>query len=64
MLTKEAGNSQAGTLTGTYTVTGGPGGTVTVTRAVGTVPPIQSGACQGFTEEEKECIAQQNRLEV
>ena len=63
MLTKDAGNSQAGTLTATYTVTGGPGETVTVTADVGSVPPLQSGACTGFTELEKQCIRQQNLVE-
>jgi hypothetical protein len=62
VLTKDAVSSQAGTLTGTYTVTGGPGGSVTVTRTVGAVPPIQSGSCNGFTDDEKECIALQNRV--
>lgn len=63
VLTKDAGNSQAGTLTATYTVTGGIGETVTVTAVVGSVPPLQSGACVGFSEIEKECILQQNRVE-
>ena len=62
VLTKDAGNSQAGTLTATYTVTGGIGDTVTVTADVGTVPPLQSGACTGFSEIEKQCIEQQNRV--
>ena len=62
VLTSDAGNSQAGTLTATYTVTGGIGNEVTVTADVGTVPPLQSGACTGFTEVEKQCIEQQNRV--
>ena len=48
LLTKEAGNSQAGTLTATYTITGGPGGTVTESATVDTAPPIQGGACTDF----------------
>ena len=60
VLTQGAGNSQAGTLAATYTITGGPGGTVTASTEVGTAPPIQGGSCTGFTQAEKDCIAQQN----
>jgi hypothetical protein len=63
LLTKEAGNSQAGTLSATYTITGGPGGTVTETATVDTAPPIQGGACTDFTAAEKACIGQQSRVE-
>jgi len=62
-LTQGAGNSQAGTLAVTYTITGGPGGTVTASTQVDTAPPLQGGSCTGFTQAEKNCIAQQNRLE-
>ena len=61
-LTQGAGNSQAGTLAVTYTITGGPGGTVDVSTEVDTVPPLQGGSCTGFTQAEKDCIAQQNRV--
>ena len=61
VLTQGAGNSQAGTLAVTYTITGGPGGTVTVSTEVGTTPPIQGGSCTGFTQAEKDCIERQNR---
>ena len=64
LLTKEAGNSQAGTLTATYAITGGPGGTVTETAIVGSVPPLQSGECSGFTQAEKDCINNQNLAEA
>lgn len=63
LLTKESGNSQAGTLTATYTIVGGPGGTVTASATVDSVPPIQGGECTDFTVAEKQCIAQQNRVE-
>ena len=63
VLTQGAGDSQAGTLTATYTISGGPGGAVTASTEVGTVPPLQGGACTGFTQAEKDCIAQQNRVE-
>jgi hypothetical protein len=63
LLTKESGNSQAGTLTATYTITGGPGGTVTASATVDTVPPIQGGECTDFTAAEKACIAQQSLAE-
>jgi hypothetical protein len=63
LLTKESGNSQAGTLTATYTIVGGPGGTVTASATVDSVPPIQGGECTDFTPAEKQCIAQQNRVE-
>ena len=62
VLTQGAGNSQAGTLAVTYTISGGPGGTVTASTEVGTVPPIQGGECTGFTPAEKTCIGQQNRV--
>jgi hypothetical protein len=62
-LTQFAGNSQAGTLTAMYTVSGGEGGVVTATAEVGTAPPLQGGSCTGFTQAEKDCIAQQNRVE-
>ena len=62
VLTQGAGNSQAGTLTATYTISGGPGGAVTASAEVGTAPPIQGGSCTGFTQAEKDCIAQQNRV--
>lgn len=63
LLTKESGDSQAGTLTATYTITGGGGGTVTASATVDTVPPIQGGACTDFTPAEKDCIGQQSRVE-
>ena len=63
LLTKESGNSQAGTLTATYTIVGGPGGTVTASASVDRVPPIQGGDCTDFTPAEKQCIAEQNRAE-
>jgi hypothetical protein len=62
LLTKEAGNSQEGTLTVTYTIAGGPGGTVTASATVSAVPPLQSGACTDFTPAEKNCIDQQSRV--
>ena len=62
VLTEGAGNSQAGTLAVTYTITGGPGGTVTASTEVGTTPPIQGGSCTGFTPAEKTCIEGQNRV--
>jgi hypothetical protein len=62
LLTKEAGNSQEGTLAVTYTITGGAGGTVTATATVSAVPPLQSGACTDFTPAEKNCIDQQSRV--
>jgi hypothetical protein len=62
-LTQGAGNSQAGTLAVTYTITGGSGGTVTASTEVDTAPPLQGGSCTGFTQGEKNCIAQQNRAE-
>ena len=68
MLTQGAGNSQAGTLAVTYTITGGPAVTVTVSTEVGATPPIQGGSCdkggEGFTPAEKKtCIEGQNRAE-
>ena len=60
LLTKDNVNSQAGTLTVIYKVTGAPVGTVTVTKSVGTVPPIQSGSCNTFTDLEKACIIGQS----
>ena len=60
VLTQGAGDSKAGTLTATYTVSGAPGGTVTVSTEAGTAPPIQGGECTDFTQAEKDCIAQQN----
>jgi hypothetical protein len=62
VLTEGAGNSQAGTLTASYSVSGGPGGTVDASAEVGTAPPLQGGECTGFTQAEKRCIAQQNRV--
>ena len=62
VLTEGAGNSQAGTLAVTYTITGGPGGAVTVSAEVDAVPPIQGGSCTGFTSAEKDCIEGQNRV--
>jgi hypothetical protein len=62
VLTQGAGDSQAGTLTATYTITGGPGGTVTASTEVGTAPPIQGGSCTGFTAADKACIARQQLL--
>ena len=47
-LTQGAGNSQAGTLAVTYTITGGSGGTVTVSTEVDAAPPIQGGSCDGL----------------
>ena len=58
-LTEGAGNSQAGTLAVTYTISGDPG-TVTVSTEVGATPPIQGGSCTGFTSAEKVCIEGQN----
>ena len=56
LLTRDNVSSQAGTLTVTYKVTGAPVGTVTVTKSVGTVPPIVGGSCNSFTDLEKACI--------
>ena len=61
-LTQYAGNSQGGTLTATYSISGAPGGVVTVSIEVDIAPPLQGGACTGFTQAEKNCIAQQNRV--
>ena len=55
-LTAGAGNSQQGTLTGSYTITGGPGGTQTVSAQANVVPPVQGGACTDFNATEKACI--------
>jgi len=59
VLTEGAGDSQAGTLSATYTITGGPGGTVVASTVVGTAPPIQGASCAGFTAAEKACIVRQ-----
>lgn len=56
LLTRDNVSSQAGTLTVTYKVAGAPVGIVTVTKSVGTVPPIVGGSCNTFTDLEKACI--------
>jgi len=61
-LTEGAGDSQAETLSVTYSITGGPGGTVVASTEAGTAPPIQGGSCDGFTDAEKDCITLQNLL--
>jgi hypothetical protein len=63
LLTKDSVNSQAGTLTVTYSIVGGPGGTVVASATVDAVPPIQGGECTDFSPADKNCIAQQNRVE-
>jgi hypothetical protein len=63
VLTQFAGTSSAGTLTAAYVISGGPGGAVSKSAEIGAVPPIQGGSCDGFTQAEKDCIAQQNVAE-
>lgn len=62
VLTQGAGDSQAGTLTATHTISGRPGGAVTASTVVGTAPPIQGASCTGFTAADKACIARQQLL--
>ena len=59
VLTEGSGNSQAGQLRATYTVSGAFGAEVTATASVDAVPPLQGGSCTDFTQAEKDCIQQQ-----
>jgi len=53
--TADAGNSENGTLTVTYTVTG-MGGEMEAESTVSAVPPINGASCNTFSPDEKTCI--------
>ncbi len=57
VLTENAASSANGTLTVTYTVTGGPGGDYDATGSVDAAPPINGGACRDFTTAQKACLS-------
>ena len=63
VLTEGSGNSQAGQLRATYTMSGAFGGEVTASASVDAVPPLQSGSCTDFTDAEKDCVQQQLLVE-
>jgi len=56
IVTQNAANSSNGTLTISYTITGGPGGSEQATGSVDAVPPIQGASCTEFTQAERTCI--------
>ncbi|WP_353814434.1 hypothetical protein [Agromyces sp. SYSU T00266] len=56
IVTQNAASSSNGTLVLTYEISGGPGGSESVSEAVPAVPPTQGASCSGFTTAQKACL--------